>query len=64
MSFPAVRLDGHYTAAANGLPHHPRDYDRFAMGFMACLMMVMMLYYCMYAVGKVQRAYLVETATP
>jgi hypothetical protein len=40
------------------------DYDRFAVGFMACLMMVMMLYYCTYAVGKVQRAYLVEIATP
>jgi len=58
MSFPAVRLDGHYTAAANGLPH-----DRFAVGFMACLMMVMMLYYCMYVVGKLQRAYHVETTT-
>jgi hypothetical protein len=39
------------------------DYDRFAVGFMACLMIVMMLYLCMYVVGKVQRAYLVETTT-
>jgi hypothetical protein len=42
---------------------HMHDYDRFAVGFMACLMMVMMFYFCMYVVGKVQRAYLVETAT-
>jgi hypothetical protein len=50
-------------SAIDGVMMHMQDYDRFAVGFMACLMMVMMLYFCMYAVGKVQRAYLVETTT-
>ena len=49
-------------SAIDGVVMH--DYDRFAVGFMACLMMVMMLYFCMYVVGKVQHAYLVETTTP
>ena len=41
---------------------HMHDYDRFAVGFMTCLMMLIVLYLvCTYAVGKVQRAYLVET---
>ena len=40
MNFPAVRLDGHYTAAANGLPH-PRDdsYRALLMGW-CCMTMI------------------------
>jgi len=37
------------------------DYDRFAVGFMACLIIMMVLYFCSYAVGKVQRDYLMKT---
>jgi len=50
-------------SAIDGVMMHMYDYDRFAVGFMACLMMVIMLYFCMYVVGKVQRAYHVETTT-
>jgi len=47
-------------SALDGVMLH--DYDRFAVGFIVCLMMVIVLYFCMYVVGKVQHAsYLVET---
>jgi len=36
------------------------NYDRFVVGFMACLMMVMVLYYCTYAVGGVKRTIPIE----
>ena len=51
-------------SALDGVMLH--DYDRFAVGFIVCLIMVMVLYFCIYAVGnsKVQHAYYLVETTP